>query len=353
MPRRSVGLHLVETGIRRDQLPGGLVGIEVVGAGRPDRGAADAALACAVDPGEYIQTWRLGLAGHPTGLALGAGRLDRGAAELFWRSVERGCHRALRLRRLHALQQLVELAGQVVERGRVRLGQRFELGVGHQHRLRGVVFGDRDRATERGLLEDRAELVFEAGGGNGRDVDQLAVAVTECQRGHNRHSSHYGQSGHALKLPIRQICPMCKFRLPLVFVAVTMGLRERKKLGTRWALSDAALELALQRGLDNVTREDIANRAGVSLRTFNNYFAGKYEAVAFRQIDRTRQSLAAFRERPAEEPLWSAITEAMLAPLEAQGAADIRPTPKELVVLLDLMSARDMRSALTPDLFAD
>ena len=132
-----------------------------------------------------------------------------------------------------------------------------------------------------------------------------------------------------------------------------LGLRERKKLGTRWALSDAALELALERGLENVTREDIANRAGVSLRTFNNYFAGKYEAVAFRQIDRTRQSLAAFRERPTDEPLWSAITHAMLAPLEAEGAADVRPTSEELVVLRDLLSARDLRAALTKDLFAD
>ena len=131
----------------------------------------------------------------------------------------------------------------------------------------------------------------------------------------------------------------------------TLGLRERKKLGTRWALSDAALELALERGLENVTREDIANRAGVSLRTFNNYFTGKYEAVAFRQVDRTRQSLAAFRERPADEPLWSAITEAMLQPLEAEGAA--RPTPGELAVIRELLSARDLRAALTRDLFAD
>jgi AcrR family transcriptional regulator len=132
-----------------------------------------------------------------------------------------------------------------------------------------------------------------------------------------------------------------------------LGLRERKKLGTRWALSDAALELALERGLENVTREDIADRAGVSLRTFNNYFTGKYEAVAFRQIDRTRQSLAAFLERPVDEPLWSAITHAMLAPLEAEGAADVRPTREELVVLRDLLSARDLRAALTKDLFAD
>ena len=132
-----------------------------------------------------------------------------------------------------------------------------------------------------------------------------------------------------------------------------LGLRERKKLGTRWALSDAALELALERGLENVTREDIANRAGVSLRTFNNYFTGKYEAVAFRQLDRTRQSLAIFRERPADEALWTAITEAMLAPLEAEGAVNVRPTREELVVLRDLMAARDLRAALTKDLFAD
>ncbi|WP_156752135.1 TetR/AcrR family transcriptional regulator [Mycobacterium sp. ACS1612] len=131
------------------------------------------------------------------------------------------------------------------------------------------------------------------------------------------------------------------------------GLRERKKLDTRWALSNAALELALERGLDNVTREDIAARAGVSLRTFNNYFAGKYEAVAFRQIDRMRQSLAVFRQRPADEPLWSAITESVLAPLEAAGAFDVRPTPDELAVIRELLSARDMRAALTRELFAD
>jgi len=59
------------------------------------------------------------------------------------------------------------------------------------------------------------------------------------------------------------------------------GLRERKKADTRRALSDAALGLAFERGLDNVTREDIANVVGVSLRTFNNYFNGKYEALAY------------------------------------------------------------------------
>jgi len=134
---------------------------------------------------------------------------------------------------------------------------------------------------------------------------------------------------------------------------VKLGLRERKKLDTRWALSDAALELALERGLENVTRDDIANRAGVSLRTFNNYFTGKYEAVAYRQVDRMRQSLAVFRDRPADERLWMAITEAVLEPLEAEGAVDVRPTPGQLVVIRELLSAREIRAALSKDLVDD
>src|ERR1700739_4805595 len=94
------------------------------------------------------------------------------------------------------------------------------------------------------------------------------------------------------------------------------GLRERKKADTRRALSDAALNLAFEHGLENVTREDIANLAGVSLRTFNNYFNGKYEALAYRQTERLRRSLATLRERPADEPLWTSITDAVLEPVQ-------------------------------------
>jgi AcrR family transcriptional regulator len=133
----------------------------------------------------------------------------------------------------------------------------------------------------------------------------------------------------------------------------TLGLRERKKLSTRRALSDAALELAFERGLENVTRDDIAARAGVSLRTFNNYFSGKYEAVAYRQIERMRRSLAVFRALPADMALWSAITHSVLEPLEAEGAADALPSPEQQAVVRDLLSARDMRAALSKDLFAD
>lgn len=92
----------------------------------------------------------------------------------------------------------------------------------------------------------------------------------------------------------------------------TGGLRERKKQETRVALSWAAIRLTVERGLDNVRVEDIAAAAGVSTRTFSNYFGSKGEAIAARQYDRSRAIAAALRERPAGEPLWEAVTHAVL-----------------------------------------
>lgn len=90
------------------------------------------------------------------------------------------------------------------------------------------------------------------------------------------------------------------------------GLRERKKAATRQALSWAAVRLAVERGLDNVLVEDIAAEAGVSARTFNNYFGSKAEAIAYRHLERARDYGVRLRARPAGEPLWTAITEAVL-----------------------------------------
>jgi AcrR family transcriptional regulator len=57
------------------------------------------------------------------------------------------------------------------------------------------------------------------------------------------------------------------------------SLRERKKADTRRALSAAAVELCVRHGYHHVTVADIADAAGVSRRTFSNYFAGKAECV--------------------------------------------------------------------------
>jgi AcrR family transcriptional regulator len=60
---------------------------------------------------------------------------------------------------------------------------------------------------------------------------------------------------------------------------VSAGLRERKKAETRQALSSAAVRLAGELGPDGVTVEAIAEAAGVSPRTFFNYFSTKDDAI--------------------------------------------------------------------------
>jgi AcrR family transcriptional regulator len=57
------------------------------------------------------------------------------------------------------------------------------------------------------------------------------------------------------------------------------GLRERKKRATRRALHDAALRLALERGLEHLTVEEISAAAEVSVRTLFNYFPSKEQAI--------------------------------------------------------------------------
>jgi AcrR family transcriptional regulator len=135
------------------------------------------------------------------------------------------------------------------------------------------------------------------------------------------------------------------------------GLRERKKADTRRALSDAALELAFERGFDDVTREDIANLAGVSLRTFNNYFTGKYEALAYRTAERMRRTVATFRERPADEPLWSSISAALTHTIETD-MADISgtvelPDRTELAEVRKLLMRPEIRNAIPLEIFED
>jgi AcrR family transcriptional regulator len=57
------------------------------------------------------------------------------------------------------------------------------------------------------------------------------------------------------------------------------GLRERKRAATRAAITAAARALTAERGLNGYTVEEVCERAGISRRTFFNYFPTKEDAI--------------------------------------------------------------------------
>jgi len=71
---------------------------------------------------------------------------------------------------------------------------------------------------------------------------------------------------------------------------MTVSLRQRRRQQTVREIQLATLQLAMRHGLENITTEEIAASAGVSTRTFFNYYTNKETAAlgappAFRQAD--------------------------------------------------------------------
>jgi AcrR family transcriptional regulator len=81
-----------------------------------------------------------------------------------------------------------------------------------------------------------------------------------------------------------------------------VNLRERKKLRTREAISNAAIALFLESGFDQVSITHIAETAEVSRRTLFAYFPAKEDLVVHRFADHETEAGRVVRERP-EPPL--------------------------------------------------
>ena len=91
------------------------------------------------------------------------------------------------------------------------------------------------------------------------------------------------------------------------------GRRERKKQATREALRTAALRLALEKGPDNVRVDEIADAAGVSPRTYNNYFASREQAIiAAVTAERESRIASAVLARAADVGLGAAVVDAVI-----------------------------------------
>ncbi|GAB2578226.1 TetR family transcriptional regulator [Streptomyces capparidis] len=100
-------------------------------------------------------------------------------------------------------------------------------------------------------------------------------------------------------------------------------LRERKKLRTRQALIDTALEMFTERGFDGTTLDELCDAVEVSKRTFFRYFVSKEDVASAP----TQDLWAAFLDelealRPDGRTVLEALQEALLAALDRMSADD-------------------------------
>ena len=93
--------------------------------------------------------------------------------------------------------------------------------------------------------------------------------------------------------------------------------RERRRAATRRQVADSALRLALERGVESVTVEQISEAADIAPRTFFNYFSSKEDALLPGQeakLDGLREALAG--QPDADDSVagaWRALTTWALA----------------------------------------
>ena len=103
--------------------------------------------------------------------------------------------------------------------------------------------------------------------------------------------------------------------------AAPLGLRERKKAQTRSDLERAAVELALDNELDDVTIDDICARVPVSHRTFFNYFDSKEDALfGFRRAWGDRELVAAHLAETHRGDIVATLIDALFLGLPADQA---------------------------------
>ncbi|MFD5337869.1 TetR/AcrR family transcriptional regulator [Streptomyces hawaiiensis] len=94
-----------------------------------------------------------------------------------------------------------------------------------------------------------------------------------------------------------------------------LGLRERKKQATRAALVAAAVRLAAEHGAEHVTVDAISEAAGVSARTFFNYFDARDDVFVMIGAESSARVRQAVRAAPSEVSALTALRDAMAAEL--------------------------------------
>lgn len=116
-------------------------------------------------------------------------------------------------------------------------------------------------------------------------------------------------------------------------MANQLGLRERRRRQTSADIRGAAVHLAQARGWDKVTIEEICVQAGISTRTFFNYFPNKEAAIAYGPSDLPAELAEEF---VAAGPAPYSVVLADLIALAAHHLRDMPPQREQAVCMLEL-----------------
>lgn len=109
------------------------------------------------------------------------------------------------------------------------------------------------------------------------------------------------------------------------------GLREQKKLQTKNSLATAAVALLVAEGDEGATVAAIASRAGVSTRTFHNYFAAREDAFLHFIEEKIDGWEAAMRSAPAEQSPFEVLRDIIVAMYD-RPVEDIASVPNLVTV---------------------
>ena len=99
-------------------------------------------------------------------------------------------------------------------------------------------------------------------------------------------------------------------------------LRERRQQQTLLEISSAAVDLFSERGFSEITVEEIARAAGVSVGTFHRYFPSKEHAVCPVLDAGWKAFMDAFAASPRDEPVLDSLVGALSESLHGEIAVE-------------------------------
>ncbi|GGM57104.1 TetR family transcriptional regulator [Longimycelium tulufanense] len=127
-----------------------------------------------------------------------------------------------------------------------------------------------------------------------------------------------------------------------------LDLRTRRRLQAQQEIHSAAVALATEQGMEKVTVEDIAERAGVSVRTFFRYFPTKDRALVYDQLG-VHAAIAELLTRADPDELHLRDIEAIMVRLIAQidndQADDLARSYRVIVASPQIMAASQVERA--------